>query len=71
MDNLDRYDNLINLISGDIEIDGKKYNLKDEFEKFFIKDNKSAGIRIRKIMQEIRIKSKEIRKSIQEHKKRL
>jgi hypothetical protein len=71
MDNLDKYDELLNLISGEIEIDGKKYNLKDEFEKFFIKDNKSAGIRIRKIMQEIRIKSKEIRKSIQEHKKRL
>ena len=46
----------------------KEYLLKDEFEKFFIKGNQSAGIRIRKIMQEIRIKSKVIRETIQEHK---
>jgi hypothetical protein len=69
MDNLDKYDELLNLITGEIEIDGKFYNLKEEFEKFFIKDNASAGIRIRKIMQEIRIKSKEIRKTIQQRKK--
>lgn len=71
MDNLDKYDDLLSLITGDIEIEGKIYNLKDEFEKFFIRDNKSAGIRIRKIMQEIRTKSKEIRNAIQERKKRL
>ena len=71
MENLDRYDELLNLITGDVEINGKYYNLKEEFEKFFIKDNVSAGIRIRKIMQEIRTKSKEIRKSIQERKKPL
>ena len=69
MDNLDKYDELLNLITGEIEIDGKFNNLKEEFEKFFIKDNASAGIRIRKIMQEIRIKSKEIRKTIQQRKK--
>ena len=71
MDNLEKYDELLNLITGEIEIDGKYYNLKDEFEKFFIKDNASAGIRIRKIMQKIRLKSKEVRKSIQQHKKTL
>ena len=71
MDNLDKYDDLLSLITGDIEIEGKIYNLKDEFEKFFIRDNKSAGIRIRKIMQEIRTKSKELRNAIQERKKRL
>jgi hypothetical protein len=71
MDNLDKYDELLNLITGEIEIEGKYYNLKDEFEKFFIKDNISAGIRIRKIMQKIRLKSKEVRKSIQQHKKTL
>lgn len=71
MDNLDKYDELLNLLTKDIEIDGKLYNLKDEFEKFFIKDNKAAGIRIRKIMQEIRTKSKEVRNAIQERKKRL
>jgi hypothetical protein len=71
MENLDKYDELLNLITGDVEINGKYYNLKEEFEKFFIKDNASAGIRIRKIMQEIRTKSKEIRKTIQERKKPL
>lgn len=68
MENLDKYEELLKLLTEEVIIDGKKYLLKDEFEKFFIKDNQSAGIRIRKIMQEIRIKSKEIRKSVQEHK---
>lgn len=71
MDNLDRYDRLVSLLTEPIEIDGKKYLLSEEFEKFFISNNKSAGIRIRKIMQKIRIESKEIRKAIQEHKKRV
>jgi len=71
MENLDKYDELLNLITGDVEINGKYYNLKEEFEKFFIRDNASAGIRIRKIMQEIRTKSKEIRETIQERKKPL
>jgi hypothetical protein len=68
MENLDKYDELLKLLTEEVIIDGKKYLLKEEFEKFFIKDNQSAGIRIRKIMQEIRTKSKEIRKSVQEHK---
>jgi len=68
MENLDKYEELLKLLTEEVIIDGKKYLLKDEFEKFFIKDNQSAGIRIRKIMQEIRNKSKEIRKAVQEHK---
>jgi hypothetical protein len=68
MDNLDKYDELLKLLTEEVIIDGKEYLLKDEFEKFFIKGNQSAGIRIRKIMQEIRIKSKVIRETIQEHK---
>ena len=68
MDNLDKYEELLKILTEEVVIDGKKYLLKDEFEKFFIKDNQSAGIRIRKIMQEIRNKSKEIRKAVQEHK---
>jgi hypothetical protein len=54
MDNLDKYDELLKLLTEEVIIDGKEYLLKDEFEKFFIKGNQSAGIRIRKIMQEIR-----------------
>jgi hypothetical protein len=68
MENLDKYEELLKLLTEEVIIDGKKYLLRDEFEKFFIKDNQSAGIRIRKIMQEIRNKSKEIRKAVQEHK---
>jgi len=68
MDNLDKYDELLKLLTEEVIIDGKEYLLKDEFEKFFIKGNQSAGIRIRKIMQEIRIKSNVIRETIQEHK---
>jgi methyl-accepting chemotaxis protein len=68
MENLDKYEELLKILTEEVIIDGKKYLLKDEFEKFFIKDNQSAGKRIRKIMQEIRNKSKEIRKAVQEHK---
>ena len=63
MENIDKYDELLSLITDKVMIDGKEYSLKEDFEKFFIKNNKSAGIRIRKIMQEIRTKSKEIRKA--------
>ena len=69
MENVDRYDDLLKLLTEKVIIDGKEYFLKEDFEKYFIKNNKSAGIRIRKVMQMIRDNSKEIRKAIQEHKK--
>ena len=69
MENIDRYDELLKLLTEKVIIDGKEYSLKEDFEKFFIKNNKSAGIRIRKIMQLVRDSSKNIRISIQEHKK--
>jgi hypothetical protein len=69
MENLDKLEELLKLLTEPIIIDGKEYLLKDDFEKFFIKNNKSAGVRIRKVMQEIRTKSKDIRISIQNHKK--
>lgn len=68
---LDKFDELLSLITDDIEIDGKKVNLKDEFEKYYIKENKSAATRIRKIMQLIKFKSQEIREDVQEFKKGL
>jgi hypothetical protein len=71
MDNLDRYDNLVKILTEPVEIDGKKYSLKDDFEKFFIRDNKTAGVRIRKIMQMIRKQAEEVRDQIQDHKKRI
>jgi hypothetical protein len=69
MDNLDRYDNLVKILTDPVEIDGKKYSLKDDFEKFFIRDNKTAGVRIRKVMQMIRSEAQTIRDTIQDKKK--
>jgi len=54
MDYLDKYDELLKLITEEVEIDGKKYDLKEDFEKFFIRGNRTAGTRIRKMMQEIK-----------------
>lgn len=68
MDYLDKYDQLVKLLTEEFEIEGKKFNLKDDFEKFFIRSNKTAGTRVRKVMQEIRKLSQEIRNDVQEYK---
>lgn len=68
---LDKYDELLKLITEEIEIDGKNYLLKDEFEKFFIKSNKTAGTRIRLIMQMIKRVSQEVRNDVQNFKKEI
>ena len=41
------------------------------FEKFFIRGNKTAGVRIRKFMQLLRREAEEIRKEVQNHKKNI
>jgi len=71
MDYLDKYDRLMDIILEDFMIDGKKYNLKEDFEKLFINDNKTAGIRIRRVMQELKKLSQEIREDVQNHKKNI
>jgi hypothetical protein len=71
MDYLDKYDALVKLITEEVEIDGKKFNLKDDFEKFFIRGNKTAGTRIRKMMQEIKKASQEIRSDVQDYKEKI
>jgi hypothetical protein len=68
MDYLDKYDALVKLLTEEVEVDGKKVNLKDDFEKFFIRSNKTAGTRIRKVMQEIKKLSQEIRTDVQDYK---
>jgi hypothetical protein len=68
MDYLDKYDSLVKLITEEVEIEGKKFNLKDDFEKFFIRGNKTAGTRIRKMMQELKKISQEIRSDVQDYK---
>lgn len=71
MEYVDKYDDLVKLITEEVEIDGKKYNLKDEFDKFFVRGNKAAATRIRKIMQEVKKKSQEIRDDVQTYKSSL
>lgn len=66
---MDKYDELKKLITEEVEIEGKKYKLEDEFERFFVKGNKTAGTRIRKIMQLIRRASEGIRNDVQDYKK--
>jgi len=68
MDYLDKYDDLVKLITEEVEIDGKKFSLKDDFEKFFIRGKKTAGTRIRKMMQEVKRLSQEIRSDVQDYK---
>lgn len=68
MDYLDKYDALLKLLTEEVEIDGKKYDLKEDFEKFFIRSNKTAGTRIRRMMQEIKRLSQDIRSDVQDYK---
>jgi hypothetical protein len=68
MEYLDKYDQLVKILTEEVEVDGKKFNLKDDFEKFFIRGNRTAGTRIRKVMQEIKRLSQEVRNDVQEYK---
>lgn len=71
MEYVDKYEELLNILTDEVEIDGKKYYLRDEFDKFFVRGNKTAATRIRKIMQKIKRKSQEIRDDVQDYKKTL
>ena len=71
MDYIDKYDELVKILTEEIEIDGKKYNLKDDFEKFFIRSNKSAGVRIRKVMQLVKNLTQDVRKDVQNYKDKI
>lgn len=69
MEYLDKYDYLLKVLTEDIQVDGKKVKLKEDFEKFFVRSNKTAGVRIRKIMQMLRKTSEDIRNDVQDYKK--
>jgi hypothetical protein len=71
MDYTDKYEHLLKVLTEMIEVDGKKTTLKDDFDKFFVKSNKTAGVRIRKVMQIIRKTAEEIRRDVQSYKKNL
>lgn len=68
MEYIDKYEQLMKVLTEVVEIDGKRYDLKDDFEKFFIKGNRTAGTRIRRVMQEIKKISQEIRNDVQDYK---
>lgn len=71
MEYADKYDKLVKLLTEEVEIDGKKYNLKDDFDKFFVRGNKTAGTRIRRMMQELKKLSQEVRNDVQEYKDKI
>ena len=75
MSQVDNYQELLKLITEEVELTvngkNKKYLLKEEFQSFYEKKNKSAWPRIRKIMQLIRSKSTEIREEVQNFKSEL
>ncbi len=50
------------------KINEKLNSLKEEFEKFYNKNNKAAGTRIRKGMQELKVLAQEIRVDVQNRK---
>lgn len=43
-------------------------DLKEDFEKFYVKDNKTAGTRIRKGMQDLKEMAQKIRIEVQDKK---
>lgn len=71
MEYLDKYDKLVKLLTEEVEIDGKKFDLKDDFDKFFVRGNKTAGTRIRKVMQELKKVAQEVRDDVQEYKEKI
>jgi len=71
MEYLDKYDQLIKILTEEVEIDGRNFNLKEDFEKFFIRGNRTAGTRIRRVMQEIKKYSQEIRNDVQDYKSKI
>jgi hypothetical protein len=71
MEYQDKYDELLKLLTEEVEIDGKKFNLKDDFEKFFVRSNRTAGTRIRRMMQEIKKVAQEVRSDVQDYKSRI
>lgn len=71
MEYQDKYDKLVKLLTEDFDIDGKNFNLKEDFEKFFVRSNKTAGTRIRRVMQELKKISQEVRNDVQEYKSKI
>ena len=71
MEYKEKYDNLVKLVSGDYELDGKTFNLNEEFEKFYVKGNRVAGTRVRKFMQELKKAAQDVRNDVQNFKEKI
>ena len=56
---MDRFNQLKSLVE----------SFEKDFEKFYLKENKAAGVRVRKHMQELRALAQEIRAEVQSKKK--
>jgi hypothetical protein len=56
---MDRFNQLKSLVE----------SFEKDFEKFYVKENKAAGVRVRKHMQELRSLAQEIRAEIQTKKR--
>jgi hypothetical protein len=76
MDYLDKYENLLKILTEKVDLESKGESdsghfLKDDFEKFFVRGNKTAGTRIRKFMQLLRRAAEDVRGDVQDYKKGL
>jgi len=58
---MDRYKELLDLVA----------TFEGDFEKFYLKQNKSAGVRLRKHMANLKRKAQEIRNEVQEVKAKM
>jgi hypothetical protein len=58
---MNRYQELLDLIQ----------TFEKDFDKFYVKQNKSAGTRVRKHMAELKRKAQEIRNEVQEVKRKM
>jgi hypothetical protein len=58
---MDRYQELLDLVA----------TFKTDFDKFYIKQNKSAGVRLRKHMANLKKKAQEIRNEVQDIKAKM
>jgi hypothetical protein len=58
---MDRFQELLDLVG----------TFKTDFDKFYLKQNKSAGVRLRKHMAELKRKAQEIRNEVQEIKAKM
>lgn len=66
---IEEYRELYDLLTGEVEIKGRMYNLREEMELFFGEGNKQAGKRARVILLMLRKSATKARSSIQEFKR--